>query len=419
MIESELDRDISLKDKETPRASAVSGSNERPIRVLTLTTVDITLGKLLPSLIHALKDRGYISECASADGPHAEELRAEGIRVHPITFKRRVFTPSHVLAFLQVFRLMRRGRYDIVHVHTPFAQVIGRMAARLAGVPLVLYTSHGFQFHESRPHLVRSAIKWIERFLGRHTDMVFTQSREDAQTAVEIGIAPAERVLWIGNGIQLHRFTPGPEDRTARSEFGLETDHKIVGFIGRIVREKGVIELIEAMAEVSAAVPDARLLVVGDTLASDGDTAAKALVQSTIDRLGIHDKVRFAGLRDDTPRLLRVMDVFVLPSWREGMPRSIIEAMSTGLPVIATDIRGCREEVVDGETGVLVPPKRADLLAKAIVSLLTDRETAIRMGERGRERALEWFDEAKVVERQLAAYAALLEKKGLLSDVAQ
>src|SRR5688500_2377633 len=219
----------------------------RSLRVLTLTTVDITLGKLLLPLIHALRDEGFVSECASANGSYAEELRAEGFEVHSLPFKRKVMTLSHIAAFIRLYRLMRRRRYDVVHVHTPFAQVIGRIAARLAGVPVVLYTSHGFQFHDSRSPWARAMIIGIERLLGRWTDLIFTQSKEDAETAVRIGIAPGDRVLWIGNGIQLDRFKPKSAEVSVRGEFDLEPDHKVVGFIGRIVREKGVVELIEAM----------------------------------------------------------------------------------------------------------------------------------------------------------------------------
>jgi glycosyltransferase involved in cell wall biosynthesis len=253
----------------------------------------------------------------------------------------------------------------------------------------------------------------IERWLGRWTDLIFTQSKEDAETAVRIGIAPGDRVLWIGNGIQLDRFNPRAVDMSVREEFDLEPDHKVVGFIGRVVREKGVVELIEAMARVVAHVPDARLLVVGDTLASDGDTAAKRLVHEAIRELGLEDKVRFAGLRDDIPCLLKAMDVFVLPSWREGMPRSIIEAMAIGLPVVATDIRGCREEVVHDETGLLVAPRRPDRLAEAILALLSNPDLAREMGTRGRQRAVESFDENQVVRRQLVAYEELVDRKRL------
>ena len=412
MIERHLVDGISPSRGRTQTASRTDGVAS--LRVLTLTTVDITLGKLLLPLIHALRDQGFISECASADGYYAEELRGEGFEVHPVPFKRKVMTLSHFAAFLRLYRLMRQRRYDVVHVHTPFAQVVGRIAAKLAGVPVILYTSHGFQFHDSRSPWARAVIIGIERLLGRWTDLVFTQSKEDAETAVRVGIAPIDRVLWIGNGIQLDRFKPEPVDMTAREEFDLEPGHIVVGFIGRIVREKGVVELIEAMAQVISQAPAARLLVVGDTLASDGDTAAKRLVQRSIREHGLEDKVRFAGLRDDIPCLLRAMDVFVLPSWREGMPRSIIEAMAIGLPVVATDIRGCREEVVHGETGLLVPPKRPDRLAEAILAVVSDPPLAAEMGARGRQRAAEWFDEREVVQRQLLAYGKLLKRKGLV-----
>jgi glycosyltransferase involved in cell wall biosynthesis len=385
----------------------------RPLRVLTISTIDMTLGKLLLPVISALRDTGFTSECAAADGPYAQELRAQGFEVHPIAFRRKVISPSHLLAFVQMFLLMRRRRYDVVHVHTPFAQVIGRIAAKCAGVPLILYTSHGFQFHESRSKWARAVIIAIERWLGRGTDMIFTQSKEDAETAVAIGIAPKSKVLWIGNGISLDHFGPGPKDLELLEQFSLESTDRVVGFIGRIVREKGILELIEAMSRVVSKAPATKLLVVGDTLASDGDTAAKGLVKESIKRLGIEDKVRFAGLRDDIPDLLRIMDVFVLPSWREGMPRSIIEAMASRLPVIATDIRGCREEVVHGETGLLVPPRAAENLAEAILVLVLDRELAIKMGESGQERAKQHFDERRVVERQLIAYDELIKKIGL------
>jgi glycosyltransferase involved in cell wall biosynthesis len=198
-----------------------------------------------------------------------------------------------------------------------------------------------------------------------------------------------------------------------RKEFDFKARHRVVGFIGRIVREKGIEELIEAMAYVTSREPQARLLIVGDTLASDGDTEAKEVVKKAILKYGLQDKVRFAGLRDDVPRLLTALDIFVLPSWREGMPRSIIEAMATGLPVVATDIRGCREEVVHGDTGLLVPPKDPRELGEAILSLVCDDSLARKMGKRGREVALDWFDEDAVIERQIEAYYRLIEEKGV------
>ena len=390
--------------------------NKRALRVLTLTTVDITLEKLLSPLIHALRDAGFTSECASSDGPHAAQLRAEGFQVHRIPLERRILTVRHAFALLRLIRLLRKREYDVVHVHTPVAQVLGRIAAKVTGVPIVLYTSHGFQFHDSRSWWARKIIIEIERRLARWTNVILTQSMEDAESAVQHGIGSRDQVIWIGNGVQLERFRPGPTDMSVREEFNLEAHHRVVGFIGRIVREKGVVELIEAMSRVIARFPSAKLLIVGDTLSSDGDTAAKKIVHDAIRALELQEEVRFAGMRDDVPRLLRAMDVFTLPSWREGMPRSIIEAMATGLPVVATDIRGCREEVVHGETGLLVPPKRSDRLADAILTLISDPQRADEMGARGRQRALEWFDERKVVQRQISLYEQLARRNELIHE---
>jgi len=394
--------------------SADRGSTIRGIHVLSVTTVDVTMEKLVGGLLRALREEGYAVEGACADGPYAEGLRAEGFRMYPIAFTRRVVSFRHPIAFAQLVSLIRRRRYHVVHVHTPVAQVLGRIAARLTGVPLVIYTSHGFQFHESRPRWAQWAIRRVERWLGRWaTDLLFAQSSEDAQAAVGMGFMPPERVIWIGNGVDIARYGPTPTTPIRRQALGLRDADCVVGFIGRVVREKGVLELMDAMARVHAVVPDARLVVIGDTLASDDEAGVKAGIRLKIAQYGMDAAVIFAGFRDDVPALLPLLDVFVLPSWREGMPRTIIEAMASGLPVVATDIRGCREEVVDGETGLLVPPRDAAALAEALIRLLTDRALARRMGAAGRQRAVNLYDERLVIDRQLQAYRVMLQGLGV------
>ncbi|HEY3248027.1 MAG TPA: glycosyltransferase family 4 protein [bacterium] len=382
-------------------------------RVLTVATVDVSVAKFLRGFIEAQQEAGYAAEAACADGPYAAAMRADGLRVHTIPFTRRLLSWRHPVALVHLLRLLRRRRFDVVHVHNPVAQVLGRIAARLAGVPVIIYTSHGFQFHESRPPLARWAILQLERLLGRYaTTELFTQSIEDAHTAVEQGIMPADRVVWIGNGVDLESFARPMDALRVRAGLGMSARDRVVGFVGRLVREKGIVELIEAMAAVRRAVPAVRLLVVGDTLASDRDSGAKAIVAAAIDRAGLSDAVVFAGFRDDIAELLSAMDVFTLPSWREGMPRSIIEAMASGLPVVATDIRGCREEVVAEQTGLLVPVKDAAALADALIRLLSEPALAARMGREGRRRAVEMFDERVVYARQLAVYEKLLAASG-------
>jgi glycosyltransferase involved in cell wall biosynthesis len=394
------------------------GNSSRPVRVLTLATVDTAIAKLLRGIMEALRDEGFISEAACADGPYVEELRIAGFQVHTVPFQRRALSMAHLKAFVELHRLIRSRAYDIVHVHTPVAQVLGRIAARRAGVPVVLYTSHGFQFDVRRPVWARFAIRQLERYLARWTDFIFTQSGEDAETAVRTGIADPDRVVWIGNGIELSKFHPGMPDEIAsvRREFGFGTDDRLVAFVGRIVRHKGILELIEAMSLVRAQMPSAKLLVIGEKNFPDVATrrVVEPLIQEAIGGNGLRNAIRFTGFRDDVPRLLRAVDLMVLPSrGGEGMPRSIIEAMATGLPVVATNVRGSREEVIHGETGLLVPPRDPDKLAAAILEILSDPDRALKMGMRGRQRALELYDERVVLERQLRVYRRLVKTKQL------
>lgn len=387
----------------------------RTPRILMLATVDVTLAKLLMPLLDALRAEGYEVEAASAEGADAQWVRDRGVPLHALPLTRRVASAAHLRSLLALRRLMRDRRYDVVHVHTPVAQVLGRIAARWSRVPVVIYTSHGYQFHESRPRAARWAILTLERWLGRWaTDFIFTQSQEDAAVTVSAGIIDPGRVRWIGNGVDVRRFAPRARSEALRARLGLAPDDRAIGFVGRIVREKGILDLAEAMRGVRLQIPGAKLLIVGDTLASDTDAAAKTVLREILARGGLTDAVLFAGYRDDIPDVLAQLDLFVLPSWREGMPRTVLEAMACGLPVVATDIRGCREEVASGETGLLVPPHDPAALAHAVVAILGDPARARAMGARGRERAVEMFDEGIVLDRQLRVYRQLLADAGLV-----
>lgn len=243
-----------------------------------------------------------------------------------------------------------------------------------------------------------------------------TQSAEDAATAVETRIASPERTVAIGNGVDLSRFCP-PADPSGvsaevRREFGFEEACPLALMQGRVVKEKGYPDLLEAWKRVHAEIPGARLLCVGPELESDragyaveaGKLAAQAEFEGSI---------RFAGFREDIPRLMQAADLFVLPSWREGMPRSIIEAMASGLPVVASRIRGSREEVIDGDTGLLVPPHDPRALSKAMIRLFQDEALRRRLGKEARIRAETEFDEWKVIEAQREIYRTVCEEKGV------
>ncbi len=386
--------------------------SQREVRVLQVAASDITIDKLLLPLIINLKANGYVVESACADGRFAQGLKKQGYVIHTLPMSRSLSPFKTIKAIWALYRLLRKEKYDIVHVHTPVAAGVGRLAAKLAGVPTVIYTAHGFYFHDLMKPWAKRVTVMLERILGRFTDLLFTQSTEDAQAAVRYRIAPQQRVVWISNGVDINRFTPREDNSAVRARFGLQEGELAVGYVGRLVREKGIFELLEAMRQASERIPNLVLLIAGDNkTGGDRDSETQGLVQEYLASADLPFRVKFTGFIDDVEEMMQAFDVFVLPSYREGMPRTIIEAMASGKPVIASDIRGCREEVSHGETGLLVPVRDAEALGRAIVDVLNSPELARSMGEKGRERAELYFDEQTVLDRQLWHYARIVSER--------
>ncbi len=371
------------------------------MKICEVCAVDFTIHHLLRPLFRRLRDSGHEVVGISAEGPLLAPIRAEGFRIECIPSVRRLSPVVHIRAFIALVRLFRREKFDIVHVHTPIVSLVARFAAAVAGVPIIVYTAHGFYFHENMPPSLRALFIAAEWLAGRCTDVLMTQSSEDAKTAIRLGLCRGGVVEAIGNGVDLSAFHP-PEavDESARlrlrRDLGAEPNDVVIVMNGRLVREKGYPELFEAMRQV-----DAKLWVIGERLASEYSRSMAPVLEAVARDAKLRDRVSLLGRREDVPALLAAADMFVLPSHREGMPRSIIEAMASGLPVVATDIRGCREEVVDGETGRLVPVKNAAALAAALQELVHDPAVRRRMGKAGRARAHALFDETKILDRQL------------------
>ncbi len=384
------------------------------MKVCQLCAVDFTLRTFLLPLIDGMRGCGWDVTSVCSDGPHIAELRAAGYQIETVPIARSMNPVLAAQTLPALVRLFRRRRFDVLHAHTPVAALLGRVAARIAGIPLVVYTAHGFYFHDEMPHLKRLVFVMLERFGGRYTDLLFSQSAEDAEDAVQEGIALRENVLAIGNGVDVARFDPvkvGAGD-TAREALGIPRDAFVVGMIGRQVKEKGVADYLAAVRIIAAAYPQAWFLLIGERLASDHASGVEAELAAA--RAALGERLVTPGLRSDVPELLAAMDLFCLPSWREGMPRTIIEAMMMGKPVLATDIRGAREEVVPEQTGLLVPSRSPERLAAAMQRFLDDPAWGRRLGQAGRERALMLYDEHKIVALQLERIALAARQRGLL-----
>lgn len=383
------------------------------MKVCQLCAVDFTLQHFLLPLIDGMREAGWDVTAVCSDGPSVPGLRARGYRVETVPIARSLNPLAHPRSLIELVRLFRRERFDIVHAHTPVAALLGRIAARIAGTPLVIYTAHGFYFHDEMPPWKRRAFVMLERFGGGFTDLLFTQSAEDAAAAVDERIMAADRVFAIGNGVDAARFDP---DRLGgqhglRKALGVPEEAFLVGMIGRLVREKGVAEFLEAVVGVARERPDAYFMLVGERLASDHAGGVAGEIERAKAVLG--ERLILTGLRQDIPELLATMNLFCLPSWREGMPRTIIEAMMMAKPVVATNIRGSREEVVPEETGLLVPTKDASSLARAIERCVAEPAWALALGAAGRKRALMLYDERHVVGLQLAKIGEFARRRGL------
>lgn len=370
------------------------------MKIAQLTNIDFSLTHFLLPLMRELRARGHEVVGICADGPKLAPAREEGFRIAPIPFARSANPAANLPAFLALLRLFRQERFDLLHVHTPLAGLVGRIAGRIAGIPRIAYTAHGFYFHERmRPSTWRAHVL-LERFGRRFTDVLMTQSAEDAETAKAERIAPSGQVTVIGNGVDPALFRPGTveERQAARASMGVADADVVAVMIGRMVAEKGYPELFAALSRT----PGLTLACIGTRLESDHEGAVDAALAAAQANPATAARLRLLGYRTDVAALLRGADLFVLPSHREGMPRAIIEAMMTGLPVVATAIRGAREQVIDGETGLLVPVKDEAALAAALGRLVADPALRARMGAASLTRARAEYDEAKVIARQIA-----------------
>lgn len=377
-----------------------------------VTTIDLSLSILLGPQMRAFSDAGFEVIGVSAPGEHTDEILGWGVsrHVHARHLTRSMAPHHDLLALRELWRIFRELRPDIVHTHNPKPGVYGRLAARAARVPSVVNTVHGLYALPDDPVTKRVVVYGLERIAATCSDAELVQNQEDLPVLRRLGI-PDDRLRLLGNGVDLSRFRPGALDpgalRALRAEFGAGPEDVVVGLVGRLVLEKGYLEVFEAVRRLRDRCPQMRTVVVGPT---DHDKA-DAVPQEDIDRataLG----VRFLGMRRDVERLYEAMDVHVLASHREGFPRAAMEAAAMGLPIVATDIRGCRQVVEDGVTGRLVPPRDPAALATAIETLLTDAALRRAMGAAARRKARAEFDQQRVIDVTLGTYQDLLDRRG-------
>jgi glycosyltransferase involved in cell wall biosynthesis/ribosomal protein S18 acetylase RimI-like enzyme len=383
------------------------------MKVAHLTTVDLSLRYLVFPQLLAVAGAGGEAVGISAPGPWVPELEAAGIRHVPLDSSTRGMNPrADLRAAWELWRVLQRERFDILHTHNPKPGLYGRVLGRLAGVPVVVNTVHGLYATLDDPWWKRAVVYGLEAVASRFSDTELIQSSEDLDTLRRFRITNQSKLRHLGNGVDLAHFDPSlftKSDRAAvRAELGVADGQILVGSVGRLVVEKGYPELFEAVAGLG----DRYVLVcIGPDDPDKADALSRDAI-GTATTLG----VRFLGMRTDVDRLYSAMDVFVLASHREGFPRAAMEACAMGVPVVATDIRGCREVVESEVNGLLVPVWDPDALRRAIVRLGEDPDLRERLGRQGRARAEERFDERSVVEIVMDTYRQVARRRGLLFE---
>src|SRR5579859_225472 len=376
----------------SPTLSGPRAGEGKKLKIIEVTNVDFSLVQFLLPLMRALRARGHDVIGVCAEGPLLEAPRAEGFRIVAPRLERTASPLAHWRAFRDMVRLFREERPDLVHAHMPISGFLARIAAWWVGVPRIAYTGHGFWFNfpGSWPRaVVGFAMEWLA---ARVTGTFLTVSEAETRDARRLHIHA--RAMAVRNGRDPARFHPDFETRRrVRAELGTADETVVVLAVSRLVWHKGYPELAAALGEV----PDAVLWVAGERLVSDRGPDMEALLREA----GLGERLRLLGYREDVPALMAAADIFVLPSRFEGLPMSVIEAMLTVLPVVACDVRGPAEQVVEGVTGLLVPVGDAPALAGALRRLTEDTELRARMGAAGRARAIERYDEAKVLARTI------------------
>jgi glycosyltransferase involved in cell wall biosynthesis len=332
----------------------------------------------------------------------AQAIGARAVRIPGMT--RPIRPHFDAAAVLALACRLRRERIEVVHTHTSKAGFVGRLAARLAGVPVVVHTVHGFAFHEfTRPARLRLYAS-LERLAARWCDRIVTVSREHADWAARLGIGGPGQVVAVPNGIAL-RALPDPARRAqVRRDLGIEDDALLLLSVGRLEAQKNQADLLRAISALGDRLPNAVLAIAGEGLLQNALAAQVA-------ELGLERRVRLLGFRRDVPDLLAAADAFVLSSLWEGMPIVLLEAMAAGLPIVANRIMGNREVVAHGETGYLAPPLRPDLFAEALCELFADRDRAAAMGRAGRRRLERHFTLAQTLAGLEAVYNDVLSRR--------
>ena len=382
------------------------------IRILHIHTLPIVSGSGINTFLsmQGMDKTLYEVDLACAPGGRLISLVEEN-HMEVRTFKNMVqpFRPfKDTLALLDLTAFLRKNPYHIVHTHNSKAGFLGRLAAKLVGVPVIVHTVHGFAFHDQEPLWRQMLFRNLERLASRWSDRMIFISQPLIDWALKDHIVGEDKITKIYSGIQLDKFHPvkSEEKDQIRSKWSIKKEEAVVGIVSKLWEGKGHTVLIEAFKLLKEKIKDAKLVIVGEGYLYDE-------LFRRVGNNGLRDSVLFTGFQMDVSEIIATFDVAVLPSFFEGMGRVILEAMAMEKPIVASRVGGIPDLIDQGINGLLVRPGDARELADALERVLSDNGLAKRLGREGRKRIKDQFSADVMVRSIEKLYRELLARKGI------
>jgi glycosyltransferase involved in cell wall biosynthesis len=349
---------------------------------------------------HLDKETFDVTVCTGMSGPLVDKLMKDGILHIPVSMGKRLSSK----AVDEIAGILGNRAFDILHTHGGVAGLHGRRAARRAETPVVVHTLHGIHYLHYRNPFLKRAFLSLERSLSRHSDALVFVSQADLEKGRSLRLAAPEKMRLIRNGIDIDPDALSINRRTKRIELGFDPAQIVIGTVARLHRQKGIKHFLAASHLVHALYPETRFLVAG------GGPLERELRDEVL-RSGSGGYFHLLGERDDALGILAALDIFVLPSLWEGLPCALIEAAALGKPIVAAGIDGIKEVIKDGETGLLVPARDAERLARSIILLIQKGDLAARLGSRARETIPPGYSMSAMIGQTQALYMELLSAK--------
>ena len=318
--------------------------------------------------------------------------------------KRKISPISDLIAFTKLYLIFRREKFSIVHTHTAKAGVLGRIAAHLAGVPCIIHQPHGHNFYGYFGACGSKMAIILEKFLATLTDRIIVLTEIEKKDFLRLKVCCFKKISVVGNGIELNKYCWENIDKSAiKKSLDISPEDEVIGFIGRLEPIKGIEYFIDAARIVAEEIPKVKFLIIGE-----GTLRSK--LELRVSKLGLAKKFIFTGWKKDISRVLAILDLCVLPSLNESWGLILLQAQSAGVPIVATTVGGIPEVVLNGKTGILVPPKDPQKFAEAVIYLLKDNPKRLAMAKAAREWVKARFSIQRMLEKIHGIYNEFMLK---------